>query len=74
MTTAFIYRDLDMAADWLQMYATELRSSTVSGDVGWQSVLTAVQQDPDLTVQQRVALEELYLAFRDVTRGRRSRT
>jgi ectoine hydroxylase-related dioxygenase (phytanoyl-CoA dioxygenase family) len=72
MTTAFIHRDLDVVADWLQLFASGLRASTANR-AGRQSVLTAVHQDPDLTVQQRAALEELYVAFCDVTRNRRIR-
>lgn len=60
-----------MVADWLQLWATKLRSPTASREAAGRSVLTAVHEDPDLTVQQRRALEELYEAFRDVTRGRR---
>jgi hypothetical protein len=73
MTTAFIHRDLDVVADWLQLFATGLRASTTYRDTGRQSVLAAVHQDPDLTVQQREALGELYRAFCDVTRNRRTR-
>ena len=35
------------------------------------AVVAAVRADPDLTAQQRKALEESYLAFREVTIERR---
>jgi hypothetical protein len=71
MTFAFIRPGLDVVADWLQLWANGLRSPTASREAAGRSVLAAVHEDPDLTVQQRVALEELYEAFRDVNRGRR---
>ena len=67
MSTAYIHFNLDVTAGWLRLCATGLRSSTATRD----AVLIAVRQDPDLTVQQRETLKELYVAFRDVTRGRR---
>jgi len=72
MTIVTIRPNLDVVADWLQLWADELRSPTVRRAAVGRSVLTAVHQDPDLTAQQRVVLEELYAAFRDVTRGRRA--
>ena len=71
MTIGFIHPELDVVANWLELWATELRSPTVSREAAGRSVLAAVYEDPDLTVEQRVALEELYAAFRDVTRARR---
>jgi hypothetical protein len=61
--------ELNVIADWLQFYAAGLRLLT--GDAPRESVLTAVRRDPDLSPDQRVALEELYQAFSGVTRRHR---
>jgi hypothetical protein len=71
MTSTQYYRELDAVADWLQVCAAGLRPSTVHADTGRLSVARAVHRDPDLTFEQREALEELYAAFREVNRGRR---
>jgi hypothetical protein len=42
MTTVFIHRDLGVLADWLQLFATGLRSSTANR-AGRQSVLSALR-------------------------------
>jgi hypothetical protein len=44
----------------------------VNADDAGLSVARAVHRDPDLTCEQREALEELYSAFREVNRGRRA--
>ena len=61
--------ELNVVASWLQFYAAGLRLLT--GDTPRESVLTAVRRDPDLSLDQRGALEELYEAFSGVTQGRR---
>ena len=71
MTTTRCYPELDAVADWLQVYAAGLRRSTLNADTPPLSVARAVHRDPDLTFDQREALEELYAAFREVNRGRR---
>jgi hypothetical protein len=63
---------LSTLADLLQAIAAELRLATTSADDPRWSVITAVHGDPDLTVQQRLALEELYAAFREVNRAARA--
>ena len=44
----------------------------MNADTARLSVASAVHRDPDLTFEQREALEELYAAFREVNRGRRT--
>jgi len=61
-----------VAADWLQACAAGVRMSTTTGDDPRPDVVAAVQRDPDLTLEQRLALEELYAGFTEVNRGRRS--
>jgi hypothetical protein len=72
MTSTQYYRELDAVADWLQVCAAGLRQTTVNADAARLSVAGAVHRDPDLTFEQREALEELYAAFREVNRGRRA--
>jgi hypothetical protein len=72
MTSTQYFRELDAVADWLQVCAAGLRHSTVNTDAAGLSVARAVHRDPDLTCEQREALEELYAAFREVNRGRRA--
>jgi hypothetical protein len=72
MTAMPYYREFDAVADWLQVCAVEMRRSTLSADAARQSVALAVHRDPDLTCEQREALEELYAAFREVNKGRRT--
>lgn len=69
---------LKSIADSLQMSADLLRNADRDEDTGGRSAtIDAIQNDPDLTASQRRALEETYLAFRQVTvehrrvRGRR---
>ena len=68
-----VHQNRFVAAEWLQVCAAGFRALTgVAGQR--QSVITAVQQDPDLTMQQREALEELYSAFREINREHRRST
>jgi hypothetical protein len=69
MTSTKYYPELDTVADWLQVYAAGLRRSATNVDAR-DSVSRAVHRDPDLTFEQREALEELYAAFREINRGR----
>ena len=64
---------LNAIADSLQMSADSLRPPVPEPDpdAAPPPVVAAVRADPDLTVQQRKALEESYLAFREVTIERR---
>jgi transcriptional regulator with XRE-family HTH domain len=64
---------LNAIADSLQMSADSLRPPTPEPDpdAAPPAVVAAVRADPDLTAQQRKALEESYLAFREVTIERR---
>jgi transcriptional regulator with XRE-family HTH domain len=67
---------LHAIADSLQVSAETLRSTdedegTAGGTDGSSDVLDAIQADPDLTAQQRRALQETYEAFREVTIERR---
>ncbi len=64
---------LNAIADSLQMSANSLRPAAPrpSPDAPLSAVVAAVRADPDLTAQQRKALEESYLAFREVTIERR---
>lgn len=64
---------LNAIADSLQMSADSLRppEPEPDPDAAPPAVITAVRADPDLTAQQRKALEESYLAFREVTIERR---
>jgi len=64
------YGGLAAVAGWLQACAAGLRVSTVIADDPRPTVLAAVHRDPDLTVDQRLALEELYAGFTEVNRGR----
>lgn len=64
---------LNAIADSLQMSADSLRPPVPDPgpDAVPSAVVAAVRADPDLTAQQRKALEESYLAFREVTIERR---
>jgi transcriptional regulator with XRE-family HTH domain len=64
---------LNAIADSLQMSADSLRPPVPdpAPDAPPPAVIAAVRADPDLTAQQRKALEESYLAFREVTTERR---
>jgi transcriptional regulator with XRE-family HTH domain len=64
---------LNAIADSLQMSADSLRPPVPDPDpdAAPPAVVAAVRADPDLTAQQRKALEESYLAFREVTIERR---
>ena len=64
------YGELGAVADWLQACAAGLQMSTISADDPRPAVVTAVSRDPDLTVEQRLALEELYAGFTEVNRRR----
>ena len=71
MTMTQCHPELDVVADWLQVYAAGLRRATQTADTSQRSVSRAVHRDPDLTFEQREALEELYAAFLEVNKGRR---
>ena len=60
---------LTAIADSLQLSADSLRPP--AADRGESAVLEAIAADPDLTVQQRKALQESYEAFRELTIERR---
>ncbi len=64
---------LNAIADSLQMSADSLRPPAPEPelDADPPAVINAIRADPDLTAQQRKALEESYLAFRQVTVERR---
>ena len=64
---------LNAIADSLQLSADSLRPPVPEPDpdAAPPPVIAAVRADPDLTAQQRKALEESYLAFREVTIERR---
>jgi transcriptional regulator with XRE-family HTH domain len=63
---------LTAIADSLQLSADALRPSRkVTEDDEPTPVLAAILADPDLTPQQRKALQESYLAFRELTIERR---
>ena len=64
---------LNAIADSLQLSADSLRPPVPDPDpdAAPSAVVAAVRADPDLTAQQRKALEESYLAFREVTIERR---
>lgn len=64
---------LTAIANSLQLSADMLRDAERDSDEQGESpaVLEAIKADPDLTAQQRRALEESYLAFRQVTAERR---
>jgi transcriptional regulator with XRE-family HTH domain len=64
---------LNAIADSLQLSADSLRPPLSEPDLDADPppVVAAVRADPDLTAQQRKALEESYLAFRQVTIERR---
>lgn len=64
---------LNAIADSLQMSADSLRPPAADPDLDSHppAVVSAIRADPDLTAQQRKALEESYLAFRQVTIERR---
>ena len=64
---------LNAIADSLQMSADSLRppEPEPEPEPAPPAVIAAVRADPDLTAQQRKALEESYLAFREVTIERR---
>jgi transcriptional regulator with XRE-family HTH domain len=66
---------LNAIADSLQMSADSLRPPAPEPDLDNDPppVVSAIRSDPDLTGQQRKALEESYLAFRQVTLERRRR-
>lgn len=66
---------LNAIADSLQMSADSLRPPAPEPDLDNDPppVVSAIRSDPDLTAQQRKALEESYLAFRQVTLERRRR-
>jgi hypothetical protein len=69
MTSTPHQGELGTVADWLQTFAAGLRLATTNADEPQRAVLTAVLGDPDLTVRQRLALKELYTAFREVNRA-----
>jgi len=59
---------LKSLADSLQMSADSLRPPPPdSAEDAQSAVLEAIAADPDLTVQQRKALQESYRAFREIT-------
>jgi transcriptional regulator with XRE-family HTH domain len=64
---------LNAIADSLQLSADSLRPPAPEPDLDRDppAVVTAIRADPDLTAQQRRALEESYLAFRQITIERR---
>lgn len=64
---------LNAIADSLQMSADSLRPPVPQPNPHSppSAVVAAIRADPDLTAQQRKALEESYLAFREVTIERR---
>jgi transcriptional regulator with XRE-family HTH domain len=64
---------LNAIADSLQMSADSLRPPVPAPDpeAAPSAVVAAVRADPDLSAQQRKALEESYVAFREVTIERR---
>jgi len=64
---------LNAIADSLQLSADSLRPPPAEPDLDLDppAVISAIRSDPDLTAQQRKALEESYLAFREVTIERR---
>ena len=64
------HQDRSDAAGWLPNYAAGLWASAMFAGPT-ESVVTAVQLDPNLTPQQREALQELYSAFRETTREHR---
>ncbi len=61
---------LGAIADSLQLSADSLRPPTGAAS-GESAVLKAIMGDPDLTSQQRRALQESYEAFRAITVERR---
>jgi len=71
---------LKSLADCLQLSADSLRARSDEPDDPESAVLTAIAADPDLTAQQRKALQESYRAFREITidhrreKGRQRRT
>ena len=64
---------LNAIADALQLSAESLRPAQPAYDptTAPSAVVGAIRSDPHLTAQQRRALEESYLAFREVTIERR---
>jgi transcriptional regulator with XRE-family HTH domain len=58
---------LKSLADSLQMSADSLRPPPAPADEAESAVLDAIAADPDLTAQQRKALQESYRAFREIT-------
>ena len=70
MTSTPYHKELGAVADCLAAYAAGLRRVVMSDADPRRSVLTTVRCDPDLTAEQRLVLEELYTAFREVNRGR----
>ena len=60
---------LNAIADSLQLSADSLRPP--AAERSESAVLQAIAADPDLTAQQRKALEESYHAFREITVERR---
>lgn len=59
---------LKSLADSLQMSADSLRPPPVeTPEQAHSAVLEAIAADPDLTAQQRKALQESYRAFREIT-------
>ncbi len=64
---------LNAIADALQLSAESLRPPEQAHDpaAAPSAVVGAIRSDPHLTAQQRRALEESYLAFREVTIERR---
>src|ERR1700712_4112033 len=71
---------LKSLADSLQLSADSLRPPPTEQDDARSAVLEAIAADPDLTAQQRKALQESYRAFREITvehrrdKGRQRRT
>lgn len=64
---------VQVVSGWLRFSAAAFRPLT-GFPTPPVSVISAVHDDPDLTIDQRDALEELYAAFRDVTREHRNST
>lgn len=64
---------LNAIADALQLSSESLRppQPTLDPSTAPSAVVGAIRSDPHLTAQQRRALEESYLAFREVTIERR---
>jgi transcriptional regulator with XRE-family HTH domain len=62
---------LNAIADSLELSAESLRPAETESDRASSDVMKAIAADPNLSAQQRKALQESYLAFREVTVERR---